>query len=210
MKFHRPAAVLASAVILASGAAVAVNAATATDPIKLCSNAKTSVVSIPGSGGACARGTTEFFVADNSDVQALAGRMDAAEGLLTSQDTRLGDVETTSTAQANKISALEGQVAALEKAVAAMMPTLTVTATELPPITNAYQVALAGTKLKPGSPVVVHSNGDVEVATTVASDGTAAFTWAPDCYWVPLYVTGTTADGDPITSNTIENGPGCV
>lgn len=93
MKLSRPAAVFAAVVVLAGGAAVAVNAATGTDPVTLCSSAKTGAVTLPNSSGACAKGTTAFSVASDAAVQALATRLGAAESDVTAAEARLATAE---------------------------------------------------------------------------------------------------------------------
>jgi hypothetical protein len=79
MNFSRPAAVFAAVLTLAAGTAVAVNAATQTHPVKLCSNNLTRIVSVPNSAGNCAGGNRTFYVAEDADVKALATRVDQLE-----------------------------------------------------------------------------------------------------------------------------------
>lgn len=99
MSLHRPAAVVAAAAILTTGAVVGVQAVTTTtQPIKLCAKNIGRTVSYPLANGSCPSGTTAFHVARASDVQALATRVDSAEGTIS--------------AQGGKITALEGAVAA--------------------------------------------------------------------------------------------------
>ena len=193
---HRAAAVLLSTLLLGAGVTVAVSAATATDPIKLCSNNLNGIVKV-AKNDQCPRGTTAFFVADNSDVQALAGRMDAAEGGLA--------------AQANRISALEGQVASLAQAVEdSKPPTLILKTVDAG---ARYHLTIVGTKLRPGSKVRLHlvaggNSWSVEMEPTVGDDGTYEATDFIDCSYLHVYATGTTVDGLSITSRVID-GPTC-
>ena len=111
MKLSRPAAVFAAVVILAGGAAVAVNATTGTDPVTLCASAKNGAVTVPDSNGTCAKGTNPISVASAAAVQALGTRLGTAETDLAAAQTRIAATET-------DLAAVEARIAAAETDVA--------------------------------------------------------------------------------------------
>ena len=160
MKLHRPAAVLAAAVILATGAVVAVNAVTATSPVTLCSNNRNGAVTVPVDG-ACAKGTTGFSVANDSDVQAVAGRIDTVEPAVEALEVAAAD-------QAARIAELETKVAAL------MRPgEITVTSEPLSTAPGFYRVSITGSGLEPETNVIkeYEQAASDEVLGQVGEDG---------------------------------------
>jgi hypothetical protein len=190
MKLSRPVAVFAAVVLLAGGAAVAVNAATSS-PVKLCSNSKTATVSIPSSSGDCAKGFTPFYVASDADVQALA--------------TRLGQAETRADEQAAAIDALEVAVEDLKPG------TLTVTAE--PQSGNSWNLTVTGARLWPGAAVTAHYF-HLNLQTTsqlgvVADDGTVNLPDTKSCADTNVYYTTFTRDDVEISSEGFVKGPGC-
>lgn len=184
MKFHRSAAVLISTLLLGAGAAFAVNAAIATDPIRLCSHHKSGAVSVPDSGGACAKGTSEFFVANTSDVQALAGRVD--------------DVETTSTAHGNQIARQEAVIESLRFSY----PGFHLSASEVVDGEDGrvYDLTVEGHGLKPGSPVSAEwaSGTQRRSLGTVLADRTINATVQIPCGQANLAVHGLAPDDDRV------------
>jgi uncharacterized coiled-coil protein SlyX len=220
MGSYRSVGVLVSVVALAAGAVVAVNAATTTEPVKLCANDTTGAVSLPRPTGACPQGTTKVFVANSADVRALAKRMDALEGAVTLHGSRLGEVDATNTEQADDISALEGQVAELQQTVDDLRPADLQLAAEVNNAGTSYVVRITGTRLKPDSPVALHftSPGNSGSANPVSftwgavgSDGNfSSIDYSALCSQVSAYATGLAPNGDTITSNVIEKGPACM
>lgn len=194
MNLSRPATVFASAVILASGAAVAVNAATGTDPVTLCSNAKSGAVTVPGSNGSCAKGTTSFAVASDAAVQALGVRVGAAEAEVTRQAAALEALDrdfrnfTPSTLALERIDVITEHVY--------------------------WSVRVVGVGLKPGAEVRLHLKRGPEpasstVRTVVGGDGTVGVATTMSCDDRIVYFTSETDGGDPIGTSVIPEGPGC-
>lgn len=221
MKFSRPAAVFAALVILTSGGSVAVGAAvTQTDPVMLCSNDRTGAVSVP-EGGTCPRVTTEFGVASDADVAALAGRVDTAEGSLSAHSSDLAGLATSDIAQAGRIADLEAakssleaenaaqstRIAELEAAVAALLPgTLTVTFS--PASEGFYSYSVRGTELKPGTDVVKVDEFSRIVLGQVATDGTFAGNVLAACARGSFHLEATRENGVPLVTES-HTGVGC-
>ena len=113
MKLSRPAAVFAAVVVLAGGAAVAVNAATGTDPVTLCSSAKNGAVTVPNSSGVCAKGTTAISVASDAAVQALATRLGTAETDLTAAQARIAATEAGLNAADARLTTMTAQLTSM-------------------------------------------------------------------------------------------------
>jgi hypothetical protein len=197
MKLSRPAAVFAAVVLLAGGAAMAVNAATTTNPVALCSNDKTGVLTAPSStSGNCARGSTKFTVGSSADVQALAGRVDTAEGRLTALETSDADHDAEIAALRNDVDGLLGGE-------------LTVQASSNGGVASTFRVSFSGVRLQPGSYVIFQSGfGGVPFANVVASDGTFFGSRITGC-GMDAYATGVSVDGDPVESDHISTGPDC-
>lgn len=186
MNISRPAAVLAAVVLLAGGVGVAVNAATTTNPVQLCSNNKTGAVTVPLANGNCAKGTTAFYVGSDADILALAKRVDKAEAALAALSLRLGNLE-------------PGDISVRAYIETNGQP--------------AYEIA--GTDLLPGSFVVAHythdENGEGESNLSAVDDfGNAAHLFQTDCHISNVYFTGVAEDGTtPVFSVVTPTGPGC-
>jgi hypothetical protein len=211
MKFSRPVAVVA-AVILLTGGMVAADAATSTSPIKLCSNNSSRVVQIPPKSGTCARGTTEFFVASQADVAALAQRVDTAESTLTTYGTRISDAETVNSAQASQLSAQASQIAALQATVEKLKPgRLVVTSTSLG-AGAAYSFSVSGSELKPGTDVYrvfENSYWGSKNLGQVAADGSFMANGGDACSFGPFHIEATRqGDWGPIRT-PVHTADGC-
>lgn len=186
MKFSRPAAVFAAVVLLAGGVGVAVNAATTTNPVKLCSNNKTGAVTVPLANGTCAKGTTAITVGSDADILALAKRVDKAEAALAALSTRLGNLE-------------PGDISVYAYVETNGEP--------------AYEVT--GTDLLPGSSVVAHYThdefGEGESSLSAVDDfGNFAHLFQTGCNISNVYFTGVAEDGStPVFSEVTATGPGC-
>lgn len=219
MKLSRPAAVLTAVIAISGGAAFAVNAATAdTSPITLCSNAKTSAVTIPSSNGSCAKGTTPFEVASDADVQALAAEVETSKSDLqavravnTQQDTDIGALKTQNSNQAAAIASQAAAIESLQKKVQALTPP-EIKLTGYPVSSAEWGAKVTGTGLKPGATVVLHwygGGGSTPFGTTVREDGTFDWESTLNCGFDPVYVTSLAPDGSTVTSNRISPEPGC-
>jgi len=213
MQLSRPAAVFAAAVILAGGAAVAVNATTGTDPVTLCSSAKNGAVTVPSSSGGCAKGTTAFTVASDAAVQALAGRVAAQETENAGQATTIATLQAQNAAQAQAIQDLQQADEVLADRISVLRPgVLTLISYPQKPAFN-WAWILSGSSLKPGEPVIVHFLDEgvprEQARASVADDGSVFLQEVSDCDRTEVYVTTVTWDGRPVSSNTVQTGPGC-
>jgi len=186
MKLSRPVAVFAAVVLLAGGVGVAVNAATSTQAVKLCSNNKTGTVTVPGSGNTCPKGTSGFSVGSDADIQALANRADRAQTALDGVNVRLnllepGDISVNAYVETND--------------------------------EPAYDVD--GSDLEPGSWLVAHYTtvefGESQSNLIQVDDfGNASILFQTGCNTSEVYFTGVAADGGtPVYSITTHTGPGC-
>jgi len=215
MKLSRPAAVFAAVVTLAGGAAVAVNAATGTDPVTLCSSAKNGAVTVPSSSGACAKGTTAFTVASEAAVQALATRLGTAETDLTAAEARIAATEA-------DLAGVEARIAATETELADQAAALQVLDHDFREFTPStlevegptrfgdlqWTVRVLGVGLKPGADVRMHSRmgqfpPGSSVLTTVSNDGTVNATTTQMCNVHSVYFSTLTDGGDPISTDVI-------
>jgi len=199
MKLSRPVAVFAAVVLLAGGAAVAVHAADPA-PTMLCSNDRTSAVSVPSAGGACAKGTTDFYVASDGDVRALA--------------TRLGAAETLASQQAENIEALTAADAALDERISALeSDAFLFRLTATPVDQESFMYTLTGIGLKPDALIRIHYVQDgIQFDSNwgrLQSDGTVSGTSNSHCSVTNLSFETVLPDDRPVLTNVIDKGPGC-
>lgn len=222
MKLSRPAAVFAAVALLAGGTAVAVNAATQTDPVKLCANTKNSTVTVPASSGDCARGTTAFYVAADSDVRALGVRLDANEAGDAAQATAIGEnsqdvaaLESQNATQAQAIQALQAANQALAARVDALHPPSITITTKPGGFAGTFELVVVGDSLQPGASVFLNRTvgntvEDTELFHKVGSNGLLRVTYeGMPCEWTNIAVRSIDLQGNMVTSNRVARPDGC-
>jgi hypothetical protein len=205
----RPAVVVMSVVVLlAGGIALAAATTTTTNPITLCAPPKSGPITTPNDG-TCARGTAEFLVASDTDVQALATRLDELESADPADDPAVS-------ALAFRVEALEADNAALGRRLTRLekrfaegtpwFPSLSLSSYRIG--FDTYHYVVEGSNLQPGAEVIAQRPGaPTGVIGVVKSDGTfrSASGFAL-CGLDPpptgLSYTSTDAFGEPVTSNT--------
>jgi hypothetical protein len=204
----RPAVLVMSVVVLlAGGIALAAAATTTTNPITLCAPPKSGPITTPNDG-TCARGTAEFLVASDTDVQALATRLDDLESADPADDPAV-------TALASRVDALEVDNAALgrrltrlEKRFAEGTPWFPALGLSTYRLGDTFGYRVDGINLQPGAEVIARRPGAPnDVIGVVKADGTfhSASGGIALCGFNPqptgLSYTSTDAFGEPITSN---------
>lgn len=211
MKFSKPAVIAVSVAALIGGG-VAADAATTTNPVKLCSNKVIQTVSVPKNGN-CPSNANTFFVASQADVAALAGRMDSAASAAAAQAAKITALEAANQALAAKnaeqddaLTTLNDRVGALETAT----PILHVSTTHV--YAYDYKLTLSGRNLKPGT-VVYFSFLDeatqqryVNSVSTVGPDGQISYEGPLNCDDRDFYATGIGLLDQEVKSNVVDMG----
>jgi hypothetical protein len=216
-------AVVGAAALAVLGTGIAV-ATTTTHPVTLCVG-KNGAVTFPSSGS-CSGSQTTLRVAADSDLAALAGRVDTAESKQSSDEAAISSLQSTVSSlsadleaakqaisqQGSAITALTSSLTA-DEALLRTLPRLTVTSAATSSVgpQGFTQITVAGANLQPGSDVVAHlSPNDSGTVGQVAADGTfqwSSYGWCPEIW--DVYVTGTAVGGNIVSSNLIRRPAGC-